>query len=1091
MAIFKCKICGGTLNIDGTQSVAVCEYCGTKQTLPKLDDDRKANLYDRANHFRRNNDFDKAMSIYEQILNEDPCDAESYWSILLCRYGIEYVEDSATHKRVPTVNRAQYTSIFDDEDYKSALQYADGYQREIYEAEASAINEIQKGILEISQKEEPFDVFICYKETDANGRRTQDSVLATELYHELTREGFKVFFSRITLEDKLGQEYEPYIFAALNSAKVMVVLGTKPEHFNAVWVKNEWSRYLALIKNGAKKTLIPAYRDMGPYDLPEEFSHLQAQDMSKLGFMQDLTRGIKKIVEAGAPKATAKETAVASSVEVNTAPLLKRASMFLEDGDWDKADEYYEKVLDIDPENARAYLGKLLVEFRAKNFKDLLENEYIADNIVKLKDNNNYKKAVLFGGQNIIAELNELLYQRAKNELNSAESEDECKRAAELFDVIIGYKDAAAMKEACYEKIYSIATETMNNASRMEDTSYKKEQGYTKASEIYSIIATEKYKDSEELYKKCDDLARLIKSQREQVIKKRTNLQLLILASIVVSIIGVIILVMNLAPLGQVTENGLIYEKQNGSYVVTGYTEEVGKEIIIPEKVRGLKVTGVASRAFYDFKYLTSIKIPNGVTSISDNAFYGCTGLTSITIPDSVTNIGNNVFYGCTGLTSVEIPNGVTSIGDSAFANCTGLKGIKISSNLTSIGDYIFSGCTGLISVDIPNSVMSIGNNAFYGCTKLARIEIPDSVTSIGDYAFNGCSSLTNVTISDSVTSIGEGAFNGCKNIEFITMPALAISYIPKTSLKTVVITSGESIGNYAFNCCSSLTSVTIGNSVTSIGRDAFNGCISLTSVTIPDSVTSIGEDAFYNCGNIEFITMPALAIPYIPKTSLKTVVITSGESIGNNAFYGCTGLTSITIPDSVTSIGDSAFMHCHNLTSITIPDSVTSIGNSAFKYCNLLTSVTIPNSVTSIGDSAFMYCNNLTSITIPDSVTSIGGGAFYGCSSLTSIIIPDSVTSIGSSAFNGCSSLTSITIPDSVTSIGNFAFSGCSSLTSVTIPDSVTSIGEGAFWGCTSLIRIDFKGTKAQWNAMSRESDWDYSTGSYQIYCTDGTISK
>ena len=156
-------------------------------------------------------------------------------------------------------------------------------------------------------------MFICYKETDTSGRRTQDSVLATELYHELTREGFKVFFSRITLEDKLGVAYEPYIFAALHSAKVMVVLGTRPEHFNAVWVKNEWSRFLVLIKNGTNKTLIPAYRDMDPYDLPEEFSHLQAQDMSKLGFMQDLTRGIKKIVEADAPKATVKETIVATA----------------------------------------------------------------------------------------------------------------------------------------------------------------------------------------------------------------------------------------------------------------------------------------------------------------------------------------------------------------------------------------------------------------------------------------------------------------------------------------------------------------------------------------------------------------------------------------------------------------------------------------------------------------------------------------------------------------------------------------------------------------------------------------------------------
>ena len=249
MAVFKCKMCGGTVEFEPGATVGVCDSCGTKQTLPRLDDDRRANLYDRANHFRRNNDFDKAAGLYEQILNEDSADAEAYWSLVLCRYGIEYVEDPATHKRVPTVNRAQFTSVFDDDNYKSAIRYADIAQRQLYEEEARTINEIQKGILSISQKEEPFDVFICYKETDANGHRTPDSVLANDLYHQLTQEGFKVFFARITLEDKLGAAYEPYIFAALNSAKVMVVLGTRPEYFNAVWVKNEWSRYLALVKN--------------------------------------------------------------------------------------------------------------------------------------------------------------------------------------------------------------------------------------------------------------------------------------------------------------------------------------------------------------------------------------------------------------------------------------------------------------------------------------------------------------------------------------------------------------------------------------------------------------------------------------------------------------------------------------------------------------------------------------------------------------------------------------------------------------------------------------------------------------------------
>lgn len=144
MSLFKCKMCGGDLEINNSETVATCEYCGTQQTLPKLEDNRRANLYDRANHLRRNNEYDKAMGIYEQILNEDNTDAEAYWSIVLCRYGIEYVEDSSSHKRIPTINRAQFTSIFDDNNYKSALRYADGYQRSIYEGEAREINEIQK-----------------------------------------------------------------------------------------------------------------------------------------------------------------------------------------------------------------------------------------------------------------------------------------------------------------------------------------------------------------------------------------------------------------------------------------------------------------------------------------------------------------------------------------------------------------------------------------------------------------------------------------------------------------------------------------------------------------------------------------------------------------------------------------------------------------------------------------------------------------------------------------------------------------------------------------------------------------------------------
>ena len=449
MAELKCKICGGSLAIEEGSTVATCEYCGVKQTLPKLTDEHRAQMYDRANHFRRNSDYDKAMSVFEQILNEDKTDAEAYWSIVLCRYGIEYVEDPSTHKRKPTVNRTQFTSIFADEDYKAAIENADALQREIYKADAETIDNILKGILSISQKEEPFDVFICYKETDNAGRRTPDSVLANDLYHQLTQEGLKVFFARITLEDKIGEAYEPYIFAALNSAKVMVVLGTKPEYFKAVWVKNEWSRFLNQIKAGAKKALVPAYKDMDPYDLPDEFSNLQAQDMSKLGFMQDLIRGIKKITVPEEKLVTvAKENITTNNTFVsNTPQLLKRATLALEDKEFLKADEFAEQTLNMDAENPEAYLIKLLAEYEVSSIKALSEISQSFEN------SNNYKKVLRFGNDQLKQELSNCLNTIKKSTNNLKKSTNNLK---ELLNGKIFMQIMNSMKTANYLAITAI-----------------------------------------------------------------------------------------------------------------------------------------------------------------------------------------------------------------------------------------------------------------------------------------------------------------------------------------------------------------------------------------------------------------------------------------------------------------------------------------------------------------------------------------------------------------------------------------------------------------------------------------------------------
>ena len=486
-------------------------------------------------------------------------------------------------------------------------------------------------------------------------------------------------------------------------------------------------------------------------------------------------------------------------------------------------------------------------------------------------------------------------------------------------------------------------------------------------------------------------------------------------------------------------------------------------------------VTSIGNSTFSGCTSLTSVNISDSVTSICYQAFCNCTSLTSITIPNSVTRIDSSAFSYCTSLTSITIPDSVTGIGPCAFENTAYYNNesnwensllyignhlikakkdvsgnVEIKQGAKTIADSAFENCTSLTSITIPDSVTSIGYIAFSGCISLTSINIPDGVTSIYIHTFSGCTSLTSVTIPDSVTYIDGSAFEGCTSLESVTIPD-SVTYIGVSAFENTAYYNNESnwensllyIGNHLIKAKNNVSgSVEIKQGTKTISEFAFENCTSLTSVTIPDSVTSIGYGAFMGC------------------TSLTSVKIGNGvTSIAIYAFSGCTSLTIVTIPDSVTEIGWNAFEGCTSLKRIDVAEgnqnyaSVDGIlynkDKTILKYCPACCeaeAITIPDSVTKISDNAFSDCKSLTSVTIGNSVKSIGYQAFWNCTSLTSIIIPDSVTSIGSEAFCDCTSLTSITIPDSVTSIDSGTFWNCTSLTSVTIPDSVTDIGEYAF---------------------------------------------
>jgi hypothetical protein len=747
MAVFKCKMCGGGLDPMPGASVGSCPYCGGLMTLPRLNDDRRANLYERAGNLRRANDYDRAAAVYETILSEDPADAEAYWSLVLCRYGVEYVEDHKTRKRLPTCNRTQPDSVFADADYKQAITHADAYARSLYEEEARAIDAVQKGILELSLREEPFDVFICCKEKDDLGGRTPDSVLAQDIYEQLTKNGFRVFFARLSLEDRLGENYEPYIFAALSSARVMLALGTKPEHFQAVWVRNEWSRYLGRIKSGAAKTLIPVFRDMDPEGLPEEMSRLQAQDMGKLGAMQDLLRGVEKIAAPRKPRASAGGRGL--EIRGGRGLVLHKGQILHPE----------ELTLDID-EEARVVRGlgggegnflnipEGIVGIAPGAFRDRagIEILNLGDSVASIGE-----EAFAGTGLKFLS-----LPERVKNISRRAFA------GCPLEQVFLG-QGARTIDEGAFENCAGLRKAQINSGLK---------------------------RLGKRAFAGCLSLRNLefdsLKNIGEGAFAGCGSLESVTLPGGLSSV----------AP--DAFEGCLKLRNINLGGRTVGASAAWGDIRFASPNLRlGLlpEVENIEAGAFAGCSFLTSLSLPDSLKSIGEKAFTGCSGLRSLLLPEYLESIGESAFAGCSSLREIKLfSDRLRSVGEKAFAGCDclekitlsgasaaypfsklGLNPEKSSVHLENLpGEGFFEGCADLTQVFFINNNrnyydLEIGKRAFKGCSGLNHIILPKYLEKIKESAFEDCTGLESVSIPSKVRRIEGRAFAGCSGLRKLT----------------------------------------------------------------------------------------------------------------------------------------------------------------------------------------------------------------------------------------------------------------------------------------------------------------------------------
>ena len=817
-----CNNCGD--EYDYRHGRWICRSCGAYK--PEDISNEEITLLYTAFQRLRLAEFHEAELEFDDIIHKYPENPDAYWGRLMSKYGIKYEQD-LDGRMIPTCYAASIESVLQADDYQQALRHADEDCKSYYQKQAEYIERVRCEWIEKAKREKPYDIFLCYKDSDlANGiERTEDSIAAQELYIHLTNKGYRVFYSRETLRDKAGEKYEPYIFHALATAKVMLVYGSKPEYITSAWLKNEWTRYEKRIQMGEKKpnSLLVACDGFSPSELPTALSATQCLDATDKRFYSNLEETIQNII---CPEKEQRVGAYVSDSEkkkskilpvVLAIALLSMAGMGIllwksltDCNHIAKVDAAVEPtcILEGLTEGAHCYIcNEILIEQKAvpklahtpgreasctapqtctvcsTELAEALGHSYNVAVTAPTCAKQGYTTYTCHCGDQYVSDYVNTIPHIPGASATCTASQNCTVCGTELAQKLPHTPGAAATCTASQNCTVCGAelAEALGHSHSIAVTAPTcAKQGYTTYTchcgdqYIGDYVNTIPHTPGAEAT--CTSAQVCILCNKELASSKGHiwgNWVTTIYATKTENGLKerkctVCQAVLSSETIPAIGSIGLSFTLSGDSCCITGIGTCTDADVVIPAVCNGKPVTSIGNNAFRYCYDLVSITIPDSVTSIGDRAFSNCSSLTSVTIPEGVTSIGYDVFNSCTNLTSIAIPDGVTSIGEYAFSGCDSLTAVTIPDSVTSIGGDAFFGCGNLVSINIPDGVTSIGDRTFFQCRSLTDVTIPNSVTSIGESAFLDCESLTSVTIPNSVTSIKSAAFYGCRMLSSI-----------------------------------------------------------------------------------------------------------------------------------------------------------------------------------------------------------------------------------------------------------------------------------------------------------------------------------